>query len=567
MGNYGLQTIYSFEAFANCPVCKGFPVYQSPSDNINSVYIDSSSPYNTATAISNPMKCNIDEFWAGTSCKPTNVLFISSGYTPGLVIPIKSRLMKNLEWTIETWVYVVVDSAIASIEGDSNCMLSIRSTGGQLAFDWLYGSTGIQNAITTGFSLNAWHYVALTARLDTPNYVAEAILDLKYSGISSMIIPSNKPSFKYFVLGTGRSTSTLIGKLALKEIRLWSIAFTKDMLAYQMRNQVRQTSEEINLVFYYKIESDSQEELINSAFEGNYETLKLWSTPRNYTLPSVTSDVTVVPPQVIKALSQKIIPLIICDEFSYYNSKIGTCEKDYAEYSKSLELSLSQFIIPLDSYNYEYDWTMEFWIKIKEISGVDTAIFRHNCVPACTGAITIKKVGISSNLVFLQSGTNQNITFPLVQRKWVHYAFMNNIYNRNLTMYINGILYSQSVNALVQPFVKCPMLVGESSTMNIIYGKLKEFRVWNGTRTFTELQQLMHLRAFPSMDNRLVVCLPINEGSGINITELISNTSLQLPTPTNSREAWTSQGDIKLCIKPYVYDSVSNVCKCILKLL
>ena len=359
-----------------------------------------------------------------------------------------------------------------------------------------------------------------------------------------------------------RANSALIGKLALKEIRLWSIAFTLDMLAYQMKSQIRQSAEEINLLYYYKIETNSQEELINSAFEGNFETLRLWSTPHNYTIPTSISDVTSLPPQIVKASSQLIPPLIICDELSYYNSKKGTCEKDQSEYSKTLELSLTPFTIALDTFNYDYDWTMEFWLKIKELSGVDTIIMKQYCIPATTGSITIKKIGISSNLIFYQYGTNQNITFPLIQRKWTHYAFMNSIYSGTLTMYVNGILYPQSLNALTQPILKCPMSIGETSTMNIIYGKIKEYRIWNGTRTNIELQQFMHLRAFPYLDNRLVVSLPINEGEGKIITELKSNSSIQLVSPVNSREVWVSQGDLRLCRTPYVFDTVNNACIC-----
>ena len=196
MGNYGLQTIYSFEPFAQFSTCKGFPIYQTTSDNIDSVYSDitTMTSYTSEMAVSSPIKCNNDEYWAGTSCKPTNILMVAQDVTPGLVIPIKTRLSKNMEWTIETWVYVVqdADSTIASIEGDNNCKLSIRSNHTYLIFDWLYGSTGLESIINTPFTYNTWHYVSLTARLDTPNYVAEASLDLTYSNTSNMIIPSVK---------------------------------------------------------------------------------------------------------------------------------------------------------------------------------------------------------------------------------------------------------------------------------------------------------------------------------------------------------------------------------------
>ena len=569
IGNPGLTTIFSFEPYAICDGCKGFPIYQKSNIGNIQIYDDTYFPANSypVSASTNPAKCGTDEYYSGTKCKSTNVLYISRGITPGLVIPIKTRYANNLEWTIELWAFVISDTLIASIEGD-NCIFSIQSKSGQLSFGLLYGLTGISNQINATFTLNAWHYIVLTARVESPYLTLEAILDSQFSNSTSIILPSVRQNFKYFVLGASRTQNTLTGSVALKEIRLWNIAFSKDMLKNQIRSQIKQSNKEVNLVNYFKIESNSQEELMDSGFEGELLQLKLWNTPHNYSFPISSSDPsTIVPPQIAPAFTLGIPPLIICDENSYYHPKKQTCEKDEEEYSKTLDLSIAQFSIPLDNFYFDYEWTIEFWLLIREISGINTMIIEQYCVPENTGAITFKKVGTSDNLVFYQSNMSQNFVFPQVKRKWVHYAFMNSVINQSLSMYVNGIHNNSDIQGLIQPILNCPILIGEISTMNLIFGRLREFRIWNGTRTANEIYRSMHKKIYPYIDNRLVFNLPLNEGQGNLLTEEITNAQIKLNADPSIKELWVSQGDLHICRTPYIYSLLENVCICIIFIL
>eukprot|EP00831_Metopus_contortus_P064943 TRINITY_DN58071_c0_g1_i1.p1 TRINITY_DN58071_c0_g1~~TRINITY_DN58071_c0_g1_i1.p1 ORF type:complete len:613 (+),score=73.84 TRINITY_DN58071_c0_g1_i1:241-1839(+) len=425
-GTFNLYTIATFEPFST--FTNTFPVYQYGNSLIDSILTNNT--ITTVSAGSNPLQCSENEYFAGTKCLKTNVLYIKRDTTPGLVIPIRSQLAENLEWTLETWVYVIQDSsysknAIAAIQGDS-VKLAVRSSSTNIELDWVYAKVGETKTLSGVFSPNKWNYVAVTSRVELPYYIGEAILNCEGAISVSILYPSVTKEFTKLVLGMDLLDKSSMGRVALKEIRLWKTGNTIEVLKHQMNRRIKHPESDSLLVNYYRIDSDEKEYLEDSGFEGKFSRLRLWNTPHSYLYPIGSSDLTtLMPPNITTPASIGIPPLILCDENSFYS---GTrCQKDTSEGEYGYELSNGPFNLPLQNYYLDIEWTFEFWMQIQKISGVDTFILKQICYPSQTGELRLKKSQMSQNLVFSLYQMSGSITFALTPRKWIHYSFMHSI--------------------------------------------------------------------------------------------------------------------------------------------
>ena len=512
------------------------------------------------------MLCKEGLYFAGTECKPNMVLQLKYGSTPGIILSMKSRLIKNFEWTLETWAYVDSTSgkAVASIfvlDGDGT-KLSARSSGETLVGEWIYDSMGNQMTIST-FSTNVWHHVAIVTKLESPYYNAQLFLDgnALTSQTVEIIVKSNVKTFEYLTLGMDRSDYAYMGVVALKEVRVWDVAIDATTLARQMRRQIRRPETEIRLVYYYPIDSTNSECLYDRAFEGDLQDFKLWNTAHTYTANGPDPS-TIGPPNLKTTFELGLPPLLICDQNSYFSPKKQTCQKDTEESPIGLELSLSPFTIPLTSYKFHVEWTFEFWMLINQIGGVSTSIFSQTCYPSQSGTLSLKKVGVANSLAFMMTDSGYNVTFAQARRGWTHFAFMNDATAGRIFAYKNGVKMDSDMPGVYTAIPSCALTVGEFSTINLIYGKLKEIRIWNGTRTNFELVQSMHRSLDSQRDRSLAFYLPMSESSGGYVYERVKNTAIGLTITKYSRELWTAQGDLHICRTPYVYSPADNVCIC-----
>ena len=533
-------------------------------DSINKIVYDP-----LASGISsgdNPMVCGPGEYFSGTECKSSTVLHIARASTPGIIIPMKSRFQKNYEWTLETWVYVDSSAgnqiaSIISLEGDWT-KLAVRRSGTTLVGEFSYDSMGDEMTIPS-FSLDTWHHVALVARLESQYYYGTLFLDCDGSTAKAVeiVLKSNVRSYDHLLLGMERADFSYLGKVSLKEVRVWNVALDISTLTHNMRKQIRNPEAEIRLAYYYPLDSTNPENLYDKAFEGDLQDLKLWNTAHTY--KSGTSDpATVVSAKISTTMALGLPGLTICDQNSFYNSRQLVCEKDVEEAPIGLEQSLAPFTIPLTNYYFQMEWTVEFWLLINQISGVGTSIFSQQCYPTQTGTLSLKKVGTSSNLSFSLTGTGFNLIFPQQKHQWTHYAFANDVSTGRIHAYKNGVKMSSNIPCIYAKIPSCALTVGEFSTWNILYGKFKEIRMWNGTRTETELIRSMHRALFPQYDSALVLYLPMSESTGQSVLEKIQNIEIALSVTKFSRELWTAQGDLKICRTPYIYSAEDNACIC-----
>ena len=214
--------------------------------------------------------------------------------------------------------------------------------------------------------------------------------------------------------------------------------------------------------------------------------------------------------------------------------------------------------LPLQSYNLDIEWTFEFWMQIQKISGIDTFIFKQVCYPSKTGEIRLKKSGMSQTLIFYLNQMSGNISFDLTLREWTHYAFIHSIKTGNILMFINGMKESTEISGCSDYFYKCQIQVGEESTSNIIYGKLREIKFYNGTRTTFKL--INHKTPIFQYESQLIFYLPLDEGFGLTVKERINGMEIILPVTETNREVWVSQGDLKLCREPFTFSESNHVC-------
>ncbi len=543
-------------------------MYQDTSATVASVL--TSTLASAAVSGNNPVPCAEGRYFSGSECRPSTVIQISRGLTTGVIIPVKSRLKKNYEWTVETWVYVdssasTAAAAVFVLEGDGT-KLSARREAATLVGEWIYDSMGDKMTINS-FTTDAWHHVALVAQLDSPHYDAKLYLDGDSTTAQTVeiILKSNVKTFEYLTLGMDRSNYDYTGIVAMKEIRVWDVALHVSTISRQMRRQIKNPGAEIRLVYYYPMDSENRENLYNRAFEGDLEDLKLWNTAHTYTSGGPDPS-TVGPPNITSTASLGIPLLTICNQNSFYSASSHICMLGSEEAPIGLEQSLAPFTIPLTSYYFQPEWTFEFWILINQIGGVSTSLFSQTCYPAASGTLSLKKAGVTDNLVFTLTDSGSNITFPQAKRTWTHYAFVNDASAAQIYAYKNGVQMSASMAGSYDGIQSCAMTVGEFSTINLIYGKFKEIRIWNGTRTALELRQGMHRALDPKLDRALVTYVPMSENGGGYVFERVRGAAIPLTISRYSRELWTAQGDLRICRTPYVYSSADNVCICTLSI-
>jgi len=560
----GLCSIYTFEPYDK--LSKGFPIYlRSVPDTVKNMVVK--PEFSSISQSDTPLLCDKGEYFAGTTCKPSVALHIQRGVTPGIEIPMKSRARKNFDWTLETWVYAYDNqhpsykaAAIMSLEG-SNTKLNARLNDDELISELIYDTVGTTHSLST-FGRRVWHHVAVMSRLNAPYYESELVLDGTRFTKSSTIIQSNTATFDTLYLGMDKNEYYKMDHLSLKEIRVWNVALDRKTVAYYMQRQIRNPDLESRLIYYYPFDEVNAEKFTDKSFEGDLQVNRLWSTSHSYKTSPYSDPDNLIPPKVEYFSEMDIDTLQICDESSFFNSIYSKCQKDDDDMPIGLELSASPFTIPLTKYAFSVEWTFEFWILINQISGVSTSIFSQTCYPQRTGTISLRKVGVTNNLEFALAGTGYNITFAQENRRWIHYAFVNNGITGKIYGYKDGVLFGE-MTGLPMAIPSCTLNVAEFSTMNVIFGKIKELRIWNSTKTATEINRYMHQKAHRDIDTTLGFYLPLSEGYGSIVTEVVKETQITLGISKYTRETWTAQGDLRICRSPLVYNSLQNICICI----
>ena len=537
-----LVSIYTFEPYAT--YTNFFPVYHK-TGKVTTVKIRS-----VANAGDNPLFCAKEgEYFSGTECKSTNFVHMEKEVTSGMIVPMKNRARKGFEWTLEGWVYVFsgdTKMAIFSLEGDRVKLLA-RLNGNDLIAQLLYITVSTTNTFN-GFKRGTWNHIAIVTRLSFPFYDLELLVNGVEFSSSRVIIKVTTGTFDYLYLGMDKENEHR-GKIRMKELRVWNTALQIQSIKEHMRTQIKHSTHERRLIYYFPFDKLSIEEYEDKGYEGDLHTNYLRDFLKEY-------PASVKPPQILSA--EDIVPLIICDE--YYNEDTMMCEKDMDEVRFGLEQAHAPFIIPLSEYVFTVGWTFEFWIRIDQMSGLGNMIFSQTCHPRKPSTLNFYKDYLHNRLIFSFINKQNGISFPEEHNKWIHYAFVNEPNEYSLLSYKQGLYYG-SVESKPIAIPSCDLMIGQHSTKNELRGIIRELKIWDNIRTQQEIIRGMH---YAVLDNSLALYLPLAEGYGTNINEVVIGSTLSLNLQVHSREIWATKGNLKICKAPFIYNSEDNMCICTL---
>lgn len=483
---------------------------------------------------------NEREYFGGSKFMPATVLEIATKQSPGVAIPLKSTITKDMQWTLEVWVYIsAIDKTcpIISIKG-TNIELSITSVATKVSAKLVYGTVGTEVSVGVD-TVGKWQHVAAVAKADYPIYSLSLGVNGEFAS-SEFTMLSQEYEFSYLYMGTDGSISENENKIYLKEIRVWNIPLPVTTIKNQMQRQISNPAQEYNLAYYFPIDEVTIDSLVNKAPEGHLQANRLWNTTSS-PAPRLTTIFTPI--------------LKLCDQFSQHSKSADNCENEVSESQMSLEQSSASFVAPLSEYSFSVEWTLEFWLRVENVAGIGTSLFTQVCHPSANGTISLYKKG-TNLLEFAILGREGKIGIAETGGQWVHYGFASSGHRLKLTAYRNGhVLGEAQGQPLALP--SCDMTVGENSNVNVVIGKLKELRIWNESKTGFKLSYNSHRT--PSASS-LVFYLPLDEGHGDTVTERTRDRKIALAA--NAKAVWASQSELKICRSPYVYSAVDNVCTC-----
>lgn len=191
-------------------------------------------------------------------------------------------------------------------------------------------------------------------------------------------------------------------------------------------------------------------------------------------------------------------------------------------FDKAVELNRSggpqnQYILlnPYNTYLYVFpaDFTMEFWLNVREWSVADQVVIAKNGVNGSGNGWTIQRAGSTSAIVVDFFGnyiTSQGVTFV---NQWHHLACVRS--GNTLYLYVDGALNnSQTFATWSITYTSYPACVGESlaNTGHHLHGKVDEIRFWNYARTATQIR--MHrFNRVQETETGLICYLKLNESS------------------------------------------------------
>ena len=501
------------------------------------------------------------QYFAGTTFKSSTVLHINMRdnsliKTPGVILPMKNKFRSNTDWTLETWVYAYCGASkmdIMSIEG-SNTFIGMYIENGNLFSRLTYG-LATRSSFITNFNCDQWNHVSLTVVLESSLYYIELGLNNQHFG-SQCRIMGERLTFDYFYIGTNSQQYSNQNQLAFKEIRLWNVELPQATITSQMQRQIR--NPEPRLVYYYPIDEMLSDHIVDKSFEGEFQVTWLWAHTSVRNAPT-----TLWPPQLVHTSHLAIPSLMICDEHSYFDKSSMQCERDNVDSVLGLEQSTGEITIPLSDYQFTSEWTLGFWLFIEKIIGRNTPFFSQRCRSDTEGTISLTRIDDTNRLRFSISEATDSIIIPIKEHRWFYYSFVNNALQMETMAFRDGI-YFASIPSQMLPIVPCDITIGSSSD-NTFMGKFKELAIWNTSMTANEISIKSH--QLPSLSS-LAFYLPMNEGSGESMIERVKNKEILLSGASmdvkmHSKRVWTSQGELRICRKPFIYSSLDYACICI----
>jgi len=164
-------------------------------------------------------------------------------------------------------------------------------------------------------------------------------------------------------------------------------------------------------------------------------------------------------------------------------------------------------------FDFSSSFTIEAWVNFGLMTEGEHTIIKNGEaweIKALTVPdLVIIKFGINNNDLFVSFQTD-HLT---IDNEWNHISCVYNSENSTMTIYLNGV---QGGTDFALPLAS----TCDSITFGGDYiGKIDEFRIWDTTRTISEIRENMHL-TLSDLDPSLTTFLQFNEGVGTRVLDL-----------------------------------------------
>jgi hypothetical protein len=460
-------------------------------------------------------------------------------------------------FTQEAWIYPMYDDSDARFQGflgyqpgpNYERAPGIWTYGKKIHYGFGDGSTW--NSTTSSddvLTLNDWNHVAVT--FDGADYL------LYVNGLLVHSTPngSGKTPYSHPVRWIGRVDGYFEG--IVDEVRIWDTVRTQSEIQENMGNTL--TGNESGLVAYYQFNEGSGTTVTDSSSSGNDGTIggdpqwvesnlkkigTLTATIQMYgdadpnevgakwnvggdswfdsgeTVYLVEGDYTVTFNSLTDYTPTSDISVVINEGFN--ESVTGT----YKGCCYALEFDGSDDYVELaneSAFDFTNTFTVETWIKVNRFDlSYQAIIAKGDDSWRLSRNFNYNTIHFAANK---SSGgyISINGTTDVNDGKWHHIAAVAD--GTNMYLYIDGLLEGQIAMTDTVPDSSYPVYIGENSENRGRYfdGQIDEVRIWNTSRTQTEIQENMG-NTLSGNENGLLAYYQFNEGDGNTATDIASS--------------------------------------------
>eukprot|EP01022_Parablepharisma_sp_SALTPOND_P016815 TRINITY_DN255_c0_g2_i1.p1 TRINITY_DN255_c0_g2~~TRINITY_DN255_c0_g2_i1.p1 ORF type:complete len:3304 (-),score=130.69 TRINITY_DN255_c0_g2_i1:8396-18307(-) len=555
---------------------------------------DTNLPDGLTEIYPNPYKgnhaCPLGYFFDYVQCVPTfGHLSMEYPTAQFQTVPIFDRLANSDPWTLEGWVIAtkITDSGTFTVFGlgDDECAFlaayCTSSPPAVYALKQKLGGTIIPTPTLSAVSpkQNYWHYVALTmGEYGTPDnfqlYVKGGSSATAKIG-TNWVTSYSDSKLRYIMIGgtLGESIDTVHRSLKVKNLKLWKGAFSTSKLVSLNQKGFDLAWNIPELLDYYDFSYDF-DAMVTAYHFPAVSQYKLKAV--HYYSDAAPSDY-----YEKQAAFEPILPYLGLYTASLYdihqcppnyNKQNGLCRKDEGAINAvSPELNKAQIILNMTGIETSPDWTIEFWIKVRSMSGTNIPILVQETLD--TAGLAIKRnTNINELLVYPMEPTvsiniKKSCGFKLAT--WLHIAIQNSKEGDYFKVSLEppGTDEECPTTGFNLPAAKkidsaYPFVLGD--TAGGFDGKIKEFRLWNTVRS-REFDIAIYKYSALDRDtfSQFVLYYPINEGEGTAIFDKVGGLTgvIEVLSGAKIDDVWTKDYDLPICYPTHTFEETWLSCR------
>ena len=416
---------------------------------------------------------------------------------------VSNALSGTTEMSMEAWInradnltetkFVLTFHQPDNINNRENIILLGINKEGQLAMTYNEGTANIDNYGTTVIPANTWTHIALTIASDNT-----ALAYINGEQELTWSIPTRPVTDGYFSIAQDFDntsvTNDFIGKI--DEVRIWDKELTEDEIRANMYKELAGT--ESNLVAYYDFNFTSgiiapdKTGNNNGTLMGNpvLKASGAFAGPRNALDFDGTDDYVLIPDDATTDITGSVT-VELWANYETLNSKSAMVVK-------------GMYGDDYDKYNYQYFFYLSSDKKLVAFweygSGTNVEIFSS------------KPADINTN-------------------EWHHFVFVRNSISKTVTFYCDGKQLGDVMSYSANPEngLDGPIYIGSeyyaigvTKIRNPFSGSLDEVRIWNTSRSATDIRENM-MKPLAGTEAGLVAYYRFDEVGGTKLYDIAGN--------------------------------------------